>query len=130
MGFLYPRLEKEYGVLIGTILTAIIRTLYHLVALILIGKTMNGAIIAILSLFINNLFLQSLLVYVTKKSDSVFPASIIHSISNILVLLSFVSYNEGFDENITFKLVSLIPIFIIGMVFYILLLKDKNRKLN
>lgn len=130
MGFLYPRLEKECGVLIGTILTAVIRTLYHLVALILIGKTLNGAIIAILSLFINNLFLQSLLVYVTKKSDSVFPASIIHSISNILVILSFVSYNEGFDESITFKSVSLIPIFIIGMVFYILLLKDKNRKIN
>ena len=87
---------------------------------------MNETIIAILSLFINNLFLQSLLVYVTKKSDSVFPASIIHSISNILVLLSFVSYNEVFDENITFKLVSLIPIFIIGSIFYILSLKDKN----
>lgn len=130
MGYLYPRLEIEYGIIAGTVSTAVIRTLYHLVALILIGKTINGAILAILSLFINNLFLQSVLVYVTKKADSVFPSAIIHAISNILVVFSFVSYSEGFDETISFKLVSLIPVAITGLIFYALLFKDKNKELN
>lgn len=127
MGYLYPRLEKECGVIGGTILAAIVRTLYHLVALILIGGSLNGAVIAVLSLFLNNLFLQSILVYVTKKSDSVFPAAIIHAISNILVVLSFISFNEGFDETIPFKLVTLIPILIIGLSFYILLYKEAKK---
>lgn len=131
MGYLYPRLEKEFGTFPGIALTAVIRTLYHLVALILIAGSVNDAMIAVMSLFLNNLFLQSALVYVTKKSDSVFPASIIHAISNILVTLSFVTYPDGFDERIPFRMVGLIPVVIIGILFGVLLFKyDKNEKIR
>lgn len=128
MGYLYPRLEKEFGTFPGIVLMAVVRTLYHLVALILIAGSANDAIIAVLSLFINNLFLQSVLVYVTKKSDSVFPASIIHAISNILVTLSFVTYPEGFDESILFRVVELIPVVVLGVLFGVLLFKDEEKR--
>lgn len=128
MGYLYPRLEKEFGTFPGIVLMAVVRTLYHLVALILIAGSANDAIIAVLSLFINNLFLQSVLVYVTKKSDSVFPASIIHAISNILVTLSFVTYPEGFDESILFRVVESIPVVVLGVLFGVLLFKDEEKR--
>lgn len=128
MGYLYPRLEKEFGTFLGIVLVAVVRTLYHFVALILIAGSVNGAIIAVLSLLFNNLFLQSVLVYVTKKSDSVFPASIIHAISNILVTLSFVTYPDGFDESIPFRVVGLIPVVIIGILFGVMLFKNEEKR--
>lgn len=127
MGYLFPRVEKEYGTFIGTLIVSIVRTLYHIVALILIDGSVLGSISAIVYLFINNLFLQSILVYVTKKSNSVFPAAIIHAITNILAILSFVSIKEGFDEMVPFRMVESIPCVIIGIIFYILLFQEKKN---
>lgn len=126
MGYLFPRLENEYGTFKGTLIISIVRTLYHVAALILIDGSVLGSIYAIIFLFMDNLFLQSVLIYVTKKSDSVFPAAIIHAITNILAILSFVSFQEGFNELISFRIVGVIPGVIIGTVFYILLFKEKR----
>lgn len=131
MGYLFPRLEKEYGTFPGIIIVSVVRTLYHFAALILIEDSALAALFAVFYLFINNLFLQSMLVYVTKKSNSVFPSAIIHAITNILPILSFVSLTEGFDRSIAFRSVGLIPCVIIGTIFYILLLLwQKANKLT
>ncbi|MCH5257304.1 MAG: CPBP family intramembrane metalloprotease [Lachnospiraceae bacterium] len=125
MGYLFPGLEKEYGTFLSIFIISIVRTLWHLVALIKI----DGSLFAVCNLFISNLFLQSLLVYVTKKSNSVFPAAIVHSITNIMIALSFVTYTEEFYNNnsVRFNLIELIPVIIVGTVFFILLYKDKNE---
>lgn len=127
MGYLYPRLEKEYGTFPGTLIVSVVRTLYHVAALILIAGSVSASIQAVVYLFINNFFLQSILVYVTKKSHSVFPAAVIHAITNILPILTFVSFREGFDESIPFRIVGSIPVIIIGTIFYILLFKDNRN---
>lgn len=126
MGYLFPGLEKEYGTFPSIFIISIVRTLWHLVILIKI----DGSLFSVCNLFISNLFLQSLLIYVTKKSNSVFPAAIVHSITNIMIALSFVSYTEEFYNNnlIKFSLIELIPIIVVGTVFFILLYKDINEK--
>lgn len=125
LGYLFPRLEKEYGTFSSIFMIAMIRTLWHLVLIIKI----DGSLFAVCNLFLSNLFLQCVLVYVTKRSNSVFPAAIVHSITNIMMGLSFVSYTEEFynTHSIQFSLIELIPLMIIGIIFFILLYKDKKQ---
>lgn len=126
MGYLFPRLEKLNGTIFSIFIIAVIRTLWHLGIFI----RMDDIVFVIINLFISNLVLQSILVYFTKKSNSVFPSAIIHSITNIMIGLSFVSYTEEFYNNnaIQFSLIGLIPLLIIGIIFFILLFKDRTRK--
>lgn len=128
MGYLYPKLEKSYGTILSIFIIAIVRTLWHLGIII----RMDNILFALINLFISNLVLQSILVYFTKKSNSVFTSAIIHSITNIMVGLSFVSYTEEFYNNnaIQFSLIGLIPLLIIGIIFFILLFKDRTKKSN
>ena len=128
MGYLYPRLEKEYGMFKGAVLLSTIRTLFHLILLLFIYENTYEAVIGILFLFIYNFILESTLIYVTKKSNSVFPASIIHSITNTLAVLSFVIVSEKFTISIPFRLVGIIPNIIIGSIFYILLYKTNHNE--
>lgn len=125
MGYLFPRLEKLNGTILSIFIIAIIRTIWHLGIFI----RMDDIVFLIINLFISNLVLQSILVYFTKKTNSVFPSAIIHSITNIMVGLSFVSYTEEFYNNnaIQFSLIGLIPLIIIGIIFFILLSKDKVK---
>lgn len=124
MGYLFPRLEQEYGTFPSVFMISIIRTLWHLVILIKI----DGSWFGVCNLFLSNLLLQSLLVYVTKKSKSVFPAAIVHAVTNIMMALSFVTYTEEFYNNnaIKFNLVGLIPLVLVGAIFYTLLYRDKQ----
>lgn len=125
MGYLFPRLEKEYGTYLSIPMVALIRTLWHLVYIIKIDGTLFG----VCYLFLSNLSLQSVLVYVTKKSDSVFPAAVVHAVTNIMFGLSFVTYTEEFykSNRIKFDMVGLIPLIIIGAVFFTLLFRHLRR---
>ena len=125
MGYLFPKLEEEYGTISSVFIISIIRTLWHLVFIIKI----DGSLFGVCNIFLSNLFLQNLLVYVTKKSNSVFPAAIVHAITNIVPVLSFVTYKEAFynDNLVKFNLVALIPLIIVGTIFFILLCRDKNK---
>ena len=128
MGYLFPRLEKISGTILSIFIIAIIRTLWHLGILV----RMDNFAFVFITLFISNLVLQSILVYFTKKSNSVFPSAIIHSITNIMVGLSFVSYTEEFYNNnaIQFSLIGLIPLILIGTIFFVLLLKDNKKRFS
>jgi len=128
MGYLFPKLEKQKGTILSIIIIAIIRTLWH----IGIFLRMDNILFAITNLFISNLVLQSILVYFTKKSNSVFPSAIIHSITNLMIGLSFVSYTEEFynANAIQFSLIGLIPLLIIGTIFLILIIKDRKKFKN
>lgn len=128
MGYLFPKLEKQKGTILSIIIIAIIRTLWHIGIFI----RMDNILFAITNLFISNLVLQSILVYFTKKSNSVFPSAIIHSITNLMIGLSFVSYTEEFynANAIQFSLIGLIPLLIIGTIFLILIIKDRKKFKN
>lgn len=126
MGYLFPRLEKECGTFPSILMIAVIRTLWHSVIIIKIDGTWFG----FCNLFISNLLLQSVLVYVTKKSQSVFPAAIVHAITNIMMALSFVTYTDAFYNNnsVKFRMIEWIPLIAVGAVFFTLLLKGEKAK--
>ena len=82
MGYLFPKLETLYGTGISIIFTAVIRTLWHLVMLM----QMEDFLFNLLSLFLSNLVLGSLLILLTKASGSVVPAAITHALTNTVPL--------------------------------------------
>lgn len=124
MGYLFPRLEEGYGTFPSILIISIVRTLWHIVILMKI----DGSWVGVCNLFLSNLLLQNVLVYVTKKSKSVFPAAIVHAVTNIMMALSFVTYSEEFYNNnlLKFNLVGLIPLVLVGAIFFTLLYRDKQ----
>lgn len=120
MGYLFPKLESLYGTTIAIVLTGLIRSLWHIGILI----HMPHSIIGFFELMISNIMCQSLLVYITKKGKSVFPAAVSHGIT--LLLPIFLVYSEEFyNQNLfTMKLVGQISGLLIGGLCYYLLHKE------
>ena len=126
MGYLFPKLETLYGTGISIIFTAIIRTLWHLVMLI----QMEDFLFNLLSLFLSNLVLGSLLILLTKASGSVVPAAITHALTNTvpLALNGFlvtddVLYQANYME---IYFLTLIPELILGVVCYFILVRKRG----
>lgn len=126
MGYLFPKLETLYGTGISIIFTAIIRTLWHLVMLI----QMEDFLFNLLSLFLSNLVLGSLLILLTKASGSVVPAAITHALTNTvpMALNGFlVTDNVLYQANhMEIYFVTLIPELILGVVCYFILVRKRG----
>lgn len=123
MGYLYPRMEKLCGTTVALVLTGLIRSLWHLVMLI---HTENF-FTSFLTLSISNILLGSVLVWATKASKSVIPASLIHVITNALpgALTAYLVMDESILQG-TFgwlDLITMLPAAVLGVIFYIILLK-------
>lgn len=120
IGYLFPKLESLHGTTLAIVLTGLIRSLWHIGILI----HMPHSIIGFFDLMISNIMCQSLLVYITKKSKSVFPAAVSHGIT--LLLPIFLVYSEDFyNQNLfTMKLVGQVSGLLIGGLCYYLLHKE------
>ena len=80
MGYLFPRLEKLCGTTVALILMGIIRSGWHMVMIVQNENFLAG----FLSLSVSNILMGSVLVWATKASKSVLPASLIHVMTNAL----------------------------------------------
>lgn len=80
MSYLFPRLEKLCGTTVALVLTGIIRSVWHIVMLVQNENFLAG----FLSLSVSNILMGSVLVWATKASKSVLPASLIHVMTNAL----------------------------------------------
>lgn len=120
MGFLFPKLEKLHGTNLAILFIAGIRTIWHLGILVFFPHPVIGAC----DLFLSNLFSQSFLVYVTKKSRSLFPAGLIHALTNLLP--QFIVYsNEFYNDNIlAMNATGLISAFVVGVFCYTRMYKE------
>lgn len=120
MGFLFPKLEKMHGTNLAILFLAGIRTIWHLGILVFFPHPFVGAC----DLFLSNLFSQSFLVYVTKKSRSLFPAGLIHALTNLLP--RFIVYSDEFyNENIfAMNAAGLLSAFAVGFLCYIRMDKE------
>ncbi len=123
MGYLYPRMEKLCGTTVALVLTGLIRSLWHLVMLIHTENFLTG----FLTLSISNILLGSVLVWATKASKSVIPASLIHVMTNALpgALTAYLVMDESLFQG-TFgrmDLITMLPAAVPGVVFYIILVK-------
>lgn len=82
LGYIYPRLERVGGMTFGIIAMGVIRGLWHLPLMLALGMEDVGG--DLLSLILSNIMLGSVLVLVTKLSNSVVPGAFIHCMTNSL----------------------------------------------
>lgn len=126
LGYLFPRLEQLYGTIPAVVLMSVVRGVWHLVMYLTIGS--DTALIQFCILTVTNVLLNSLFVCAMKKTSSIIPAALVHSITNILpsVYAAFTITNEElFAKNYwQIQLVSLIPAAVIGVACYMILFKQ------
>lgn len=123
MGYLFPRLEQLCGTSVALILMGIIRSVWHMVMLMQNENFFAG----FLSLCVSNILMGSVLVWATKASKSVLPASLIHVMTNALpggiaafMILDESVYGSDFSG---VGLFTMLPGVIVGVICYIVLLK-------
>ena len=133
LGFLLPRLEKKYGLVFGTMVMALIRGAWHLAMYIFIYG-LEDAIVSALTIFLYNFFVDSLLVYSYKSTNSVMPGAMIHGLTGVVpgVYAVCIISNETLsgNSNISVKLVGMLPAASIGIIFYCLLCQMAKKIKN
>lgn len=129
LGYLFPRLEQLHGTVPAVVLMGIIRGLWHLVMFLAMGS--DTAWVQFVVITVSNVLLDSLFVCTLKKTSSIIPAALVHSITNILpgAYGAFVITNEElFAKNyLPIQMVSIIPAMVVGIVCYGILLKTVQK---
>ncbi|MBP3620979.1 MAG: CPBP family intramembrane metalloprotease [Lachnospiraceae bacterium] len=132
MGYLYPKMEKLCGVIPALIATGLIRGLWHVV--MFMQMDFKVGVVGFICLSLSNIFLGSALVLLTKLTNSVYPATIVHALSNVLpsVLMGYLVINEAlYDKNyVAIQFVSLIPAVIVGAICAVILVKMSKKNLT
>ena len=121
LGWLFPKLEKLHGTKAAMLLLALIRTIWHLGILIFLPHPLIG----LCDLFLSNLLSQGFLVYLTKKSASLFPAAVVHAVTNLLPAL--VAYSDSFYQVhiVPMNGAGLVSAAVVGGISYLLMRKEK-----
>ena len=128
MGYLFPRLETLCGTTVALIVTGVIRAAWHMVMIM----QNENILVSFLSLCVSNILMGSILVWATKASKSVLPASLIHVMTNALpggiaafMILDDSIYSSAFNS---VELFTMLPGAVVGVVCYIVLLKKYRAK--
>ncbi len=126
MGYLYPRMEKLFGMTGAIALSIVIRTSWHLVMTPWDAYLGWNMFIRLIS----HILIVCVGVWLTKKSGSVVPVAVFHSIVNTLtVALSgfVVKDNTAYEaKRFVVDLVQVAPFVLIGIVFFVIL--NRNKK--
>lgn len=132
-GYMMPKLEKLIGAPSSIFVGGIIWGLWH-APLICSGhsfgtKYKGFPFTGIGLMCVSCILIGCILTYITKRTKSIYPASILHMVNNNIVsvfTMLFVSYKAL--KNINSFLLMLIPIFVISVVTYILIIKDCKKQ--
>lgn len=129
MGYLYPKMEKLCGIIPALIATGLIRGLWHVV--MFMQMDLKAGVVGFVCLSLSNIFLGSTLVLLTKLTNSVYPATIVHALTNTLpsVLMGYLVINEAMYEKnyVAIQFVSLIPAVIVGAICAVILVKLSKK---
>ena len=91
-------------------------------------------VVGFICLSLYNIFLGSALVLLTKLTNSVYPATIVHALTNVLpsVLMGYLVINEAlYDKNyVAIQFVSLIPAVIVGAICAVILVKMNKKNVT
>lgn len=132
MGYLYPKMEKLCGIIPALIVTGLIRALWHIV--MFMHMDLKVGVVGFICLSLSNIFLGSVLVLLTKLSNAVYPATIVHALTNTLprVLMGYLVIDEIiYDKNyVTIQFVGLIPAVIVGAICVVILVKMSKKKVT
>ncbi|MDO5147684.1 MAG: type II CAAX endopeptidase family protein [Eubacteriales bacterium] len=109
IGYLFPKLEKIAGTVVACIVLGIVRGIYHIGILIFMEYPVQGFI----EITVSNICLSFLMIYMFKKSKSIFPCSIHHGIANLLPV--FLKYdNSWYYTSVLPMVVCIIPAALFG----------------
>lgn len=109
IGYVYPRLEKLTGSISALVLLGIIRGIYHLGILFY----MDHPVVAFVEITLSNILLSPFMIYLFKRSGSVFPCTISHGIANLLPI--FLIYdNDWYYSHIWPMVICMIPTLLVG----------------
>lgn len=112
IGYLYGKLEKLFGTKPACIFIGIIRGLYHIGILVIMDYPIQGLI----EIIISNICLSFFMVYLYKRSESIFVCSISHGICNLLPI--FLTYeNDWYYTHLSAMAVTMIPSLIYAVFF-------------
>ena len=136
-GYLNPKLEQLTGTCGAVIIGGIIWGLWH-APLVAAGYNFGTGhpALNVLLMCISCVFVNAVLFWLTKKTDSVFPAVLLHSIMDLNLQTFAIRYfTSGVSEETLQKTTALqggllgmvIPYAIIGTVFFVLLIRGRQR---
>lgn len=136
-GYLNPKLEQLTGTCGAVIIGGIIWGLWH-APLVAAGYNFGTGhpALNVLLMCISCVFVNAVLFWLTKKTDSVFPAVLLHSIMDLNLQNFAIQYfTSGVSEETLKKTTALqggllgmvIPYAIIGTVFFVLLIRGRQR---
>ena len=136
-GYLNPKLEQLTGTCGAVIIGGIIWGLWH-APLVAAGYNFGTGhpALNVLLMCISCVFVNAVLFWLTKKTDSVFPAVLLHSIMDLNLQTFAIRYFiSGVSEETLQKTTALqggllgmvIPYAIIGTVFFVLLIRGRQR---
>lgn len=110
IGYLYPKLEKNNGTILACIILGIIRGFYHFGIIIVRDFPIHGLI----ELTVSNVFLSFVMVYMFKKSKSLFPGCLLHILLNLFPVI-LVYENSWYYTSIFPMVVSMLPVIIVSI---------------
>ncbi len=128
MGYLYPRMEKLFGMTGAVLLSIVIRASWHLV-MTPWDKYLGFSMLIRL---ITHILIVCVGVWLTKKSGSVVPVSVFHSMVNTMTAAlsgCLVIDNAVYEANrYVVNLVQTIPFVMVGVIFFVVLKKKYGVK--
>lgn len=136
-GYMNQKMEPLLGTKGTVVVGGIIWGLWHAELTVVghnFGTEYDGyPYLGILTMCISCTFLGMGLMWLTKKTGSIYPAAIMHASNNFggksIGRLFISGIPEDFSPAITDNLIVSIPSFMLGLVFFILMLRDnKNKK--
>ncbi len=136
-GYMNQKMESLLGTTGTVVVGGIIWGLWHAELTVVghnFGTEYDGyPYLGILAMCISCTFLGMGLMWLTKKTGSVYPAAIMHAANNFGVLSIGQYFMSGIPEEQSFTIADIlllsVPDFILGLVFLFLMLRD-NRKIK
>lgn len=125
ISYLFPRLEKLLGTVFGCVVLGVIRATWHLGILV----WMEHPVLSFIEIMMSNVCLQFFMVYLYKKSGSLFPCTISHGISNLMPIF-LVYEKEWYYTSILPIIVAMIPELLFGVFGYIQLKRSGLLELH
>lgn len=120
IGYLYPKLEKTAGTVSACILLGIIRGLFHFMIIFAMDFTVYGLI----ELTVSNVLLSFLMIYLYKKSNSLFPCCLLHACTNFFPII--ITYDKAWYYTSVYPMaVSMIPALLV-FAYCVYQLKKQN----
>lgn len=114
IGYLFPRLERMMGTIPACAVIGTIRAVWHIGILFFI----EYPVVSFIELMLSNIFLQLFMIYMFKKSGSLFPCSISHGISNLLPIF-LVYESKWYYTSVVPMVISMLPALIFAALGFL-----------